>query len=207
MLIIYVMQANAQQKKSETNQAITRLNTFKLNILSPFVNAATVAYERKINAECSLQLTASYMDFSGFEYEKYRSTIRSFSLCPEVRFLLTSTESREWYVSAFARYIYVDVEDKPDQNYAYFDGNYLEGKYHSAGLGLTIGKKFTFKNRFTLEAFAGPVYSKILMATSENKINGTQSGNTNTFYGESLVPKPYVNGYGLRGGVLIGYKF
>lgn len=201
------MQASAQQEKTETKQAKQRLNTFKINVLSPFVNAATVAYERKINAEYSFQTTASYMDFSGFEYETYRSTIRSFSLCPEIHFMLISTDNREWYVSAFARYIYVAVEDKPDRNYMFFDGSYLEGQYHSAGLGLTLGKKFTFKNRFTLEAFAGPVYSKILIANSENKISGTKSGNTNTFYGESLVPKPYVSGYGLRGGILLGYKF
>lgn len=207
LLLMHSLLANAQLKKSDIDRAIPKQNTLKINLLSPFVNAVTLAYERKLNQELSFQTTVSYMNFSGFEYDEKKSTFRSFSICPEIRFVLRSNERDEWFVSAFTRYIYADYEDKPDGQFIYFSGNYLEGKYHSAGLGLTLGKKYTLKNRFTIEIFAGPVYSKILSATSENKIKGTVSSNTHTFYGESLVPRQYVNGYGLRGGLLIGYKF
>ncbi len=225
LFLIVSAVANSQEQFKPVWQKVNKTNTLKINLLSPIRNAITVAYEREFGKEASWQVTASYMN-DGY-YETYLTeNIKSAHITPEIRQVLLGNERDNIYVGAFARYIFAEYEYQYTEGAGYYVGSYLRniqqyGSYHSAGLGILGGKKYTFKEKFVFDLFAGVAYTRIVNAYSReiitNYVNGSgtpflviddnSTRNTNTFYGNSLVPRAYMNGYGIRAGIMLGYKF
>jgi hypothetical protein len=79
----------------------------------------------------------------------------------------------------------------------------------SLGLGFIVGYQFVINNRVSFDFFGGPAY-QILLAenkTTTNLSTGKYVENQDETLLADAIPNRYIKGYGLRGGVTIGFLF
>lgn len=169
-----------------SGSAQAQTNTFKVNLLSPIVRTGSVFYERTISADKSLQLGVFYTGASIDE-----TKFRGFGITPEFRQYLSKSKEAPagFYIAPFARYqSFTLTADEVNS-----DGTEAKGKFNAIGGGLLIGGQWIFADRFVLDTFFGPSYSK---------------GNTKVTSGtEESFETGYFGGFGIRTGVSLGIKF
>lgn len=134
-------------------------NVIKINLWSPIVATANLAYERAITEKVSVQLGGAYttVGSSGIKY-------RGYQVQPEVRFYLSEKAAPAgFYVAPFARYrsLSVAVEtDELDSN-GMPTGNTVEDKatWSSVGGGVVVGAQWLFGNEHVaFGIFGGPAF-------------------------------------------------
>ena len=155
-------------------------NAFKVNIISPVLRTASVFYERAINEQSSLQLGFYYTGASVDD-----TKFRGFGITPEYRFYLSETSAIEgFYVGPFVRYNNLDLSEGSSGD---------EGTLSSFGGGLVIGKQWVFKERVTLDIFAGPQY-----VSGDVEVTSGEGGSFDT---------GQFDGFGFRAGITLGIAF
>lgn len=205
-LLIAKPRANAQQSfpqpysRSTGKPAERYPHNLKINVLSPFVLTANVAYEQFINPKISVQLGAYYNgitikdDFLWFSlpYARYRS----FAITPEVRFytgMASRTKLNGFYFGPFIRYQNTSIKATLNQQDNQGNNQSYEGSLSSLRLGAIGGYKFILGERVSLEIFAGPSL----------RITNWLESNLNTYNAEDFLPF----GFTLRSGMTLGFVF
>lgn len=151
----------------------------KFNLLSPFVGAIALQYEKAINNDASYLFTASY--FTG-QVDQQVEPVRGVSACAEYR-LYTGVKTMEGiYLQPFVRYqYYKDIKTNVDQ-------------VSAIGTGVMFGfQKIVVKN-IIIDGYWGPAYN---FAKQELK-SGKYTTND---------PGLFLNGYWMRGGFTVGFLF
>jgi hypothetical protein len=159
-------------------------NVVAINILSPIVSTINVKYERKLNAESSMQLGFYYTGASWSD-----TKFRGFGITPEYRFYLSATEAPNGvYVAPFLRYQNLTVESDESDD---FDTS--KGTLNNFGGGVVMGRQWVWKERITLDIFIGPSY----VAGSVDVEEGDE---------DDLATGAF-NGFGIRTGITFGIAF
>ena len=160
-----------------------RPNFVKFNLVSPFLNSVTIAYERKTDTCTSLMFGASYINctYNNIQYS-------GLALTPEYRFYMSSTESPAgFFVAPFVRYMYLSTRSENTSYDITGQGttSLVTGKNHNLGAGFILGKQWVFNDLVGIELFAGPVY------------------NWNAY--SEITPTGAIRGYSCRFGANIGF--
>lgn len=159
-------------------------NVVKVNIFSPIFKTLNVSYERKLNANSSLQLGLLYTFYSPED-----ASFTGIGVTPEYRFYLSESEAPAGvYVAPFVRYLNFSAEGMD------FNGDPTKGSLSIFGGGVTIGKQWIFKEKISLDMFIGPQ----LMSANYKQTSG--SGQSDLDYG-------IFDGFGVRAGLTFGFAF
>lgn len=171
MFLMVAVPAQAQDTPPQT--------LIKLNLLSPLVRTASLFVERAVSEDISIQLGFFYTGASVSE-----TKFRGFGLTPELRYYLSEKypAPRGVFIAPFARY----------QNFNLSDDVGNEGTFSSFGGGLLVGTQTMFKNKISLDVWAGPAYS---------------SGKTKVTDGTDTFDLGSFDGFGVRFGVTVGFGF
>jgi Protein of unknown function (DUF3575) len=229
LLLLVSITAEGQQDSKVLNELgkHERTDAIKINLLSPFYGTVNLAWQHRISNDASFQLTTSYTDFDSygstentdnFTYTTNTDIIvesqltKGVTVVPEYRFVLNGRGLSGVYIAPFLRYMYFEFErdvltrmytqsGPPFYNNIYSDMRNTElYTYHSLGFGVIVGKQFIFKNRVVFDLFGGPVYS--LLLASNKSID--QTGDVVIGSG---IPNTFIRGYGVRGGLTVGFLF
>ena len=155
-------------------------NLFKINLLSPLVRTASLFYERAVSDDISVQL-GFYYTGATFSDTKYRG----FGVTPELRYYLSEKypAPRGAFIAPFVRYQSICGSE---------DGVDGKGTISTIGGGLLIGTQTMFKNKISLDAWAGPAY-----------YNGTPK-----YTGDAeSIEFPGFDGFLVRFGITVGIGF
>lgn len=169
----------------------------KTSVLSPFINTLNISTQFKANAN-SVNITASFMAYKKDE-DYYQDNIKGLSITSEYRIHLSDEGFRCGFIAPFGRVMYYE-------NHRKIVDKHELGKYTTIGLGFVGGKQYALSPKVTLEWFAGPVVH--FSISEERKLNGY---NTNTGGGlpsaklADFISNRYLNGYGFRCGINIGF--
>lgn len=157
-------------------------NGIKANILSPLMRTASLFYEHTLNENSSINIGFLYTGMTPGD-----TKIRGWALTPEYRFYLGNNPAPDgFYVAPYVRYQVLNfTEDITESN--------SEGDLTGFGGGLLIGRQWLFKDVVTFDLFFGPSY------TSANW--DVKSGDETDFDSDSW------EGFGLRAGVTLGFRF
>lgn len=185
--------------------AQAQTNALKVDIFQPIVSTLALSFEHKLSESSSFQVglsgTFGYKDGSGFSNTDRPST-SGFTITPEYRYYLS--ERREalegFYAAPYLRYQYLSQTGRYYTNInggAGYSQDY-NASLNSFGLGLIVGRHWIFKQRFSLDIYAGPGYN-FTGVSSDKQGYSPQKGD---FLG-------YSNdfNYDLRGGVTFGIAF
>lgn len=174
MLLLIEVPAKAQDAQPQ--------NLFKINLLSPLVRSGSIFYERAVSEDISLLLGFFYMGWSPGE-----AKLRGFGITPELRYYLSEKypAPRGAFIAPFIRYQNITGTREG------FEG---KGTLSAFGGGLLIGTQTMFKNKISLDAWAGPAY-----------YSGTQkyTGETD----EESIEFPGFDGFLVRFGITVGIGF
>ena len=193
--------------------AHAQTNALKVDIFQPIINTLAVSFEHKLSETSSFQLGVSgtfgykddnYNSFSSYSGSSYnRRSTSGFALTPEYRLYLSEKHPalEGFYVAPFLRYQYLSQTGA----YSVYNptGLPLQVKQYDAslsafGLGVTVGRHWIFKRRFSLDVFTGPGYT--FTSTSSNQ-PGYSPGK-----GE-FIGYLNNNNYDFRGGATFGIAF
>lgn len=156
-------------------------NAVKINILSPIVSTANVAFEHVLSENSSIQLGVFYTGAKVSDL-KYSGV----GITPEYRIYLSETSAPAgFYVGPYLRY--------QSQKLTIEDGS-GKASFSSFGGGVVIGKQWVFKQRVTFDIFLGPGYN-----AGNIKV---ESGSEDEFDLSGAF-----DGFGLRSGVTLGIAF
>ena len=136
---------------SSTTTAQDKMNLLKTSLSAPLIRTYTLAFERVLNPDMSLQLGGNY--FAGWKFGDNR--FNGYAITPEFRYYLS--ESKEapdgGFIAPYARYGVTGIKmGEPG------DEDYGKAEVRMIGGGLLIGTQRIFKNLISLEAFIGPAY-------------------------------------------------
>jgi len=157
----------------------------KINLLSPIVRTGSFFLERSVNEEISIQLGFFYTGFSmEFDNKMY---YRGFGITPELRYYLSEKHQapRGVFIAPFGRYQNITVTA---------DDITGEAGFSSFGGGLLIGTQTLFKNRISLDAWAGPAYY-----SGKTKVTGGAT--------EDDFELGNFDGFVVRFGITVGFGF
>lgn len=194
--------------------AHAQTNALKVDIFQPIINTLAVSFEHKLSETSSFQLgvsgTFGYKDDSYGGFNSYngsgyngRST-SGFALTPEYRLYLSEKHPalEGFYVAPFLRYQYLSQTGE----YSVYNpttGLSSQAKQYDAslsafGLGVTVGRHWIFKRRFSLDVFTGPGYT--FTSTSSNQPGHSPGKGEFIGYLDN-------NNYDFRGGATFGIAF
>jgi hypothetical protein len=176
--ILSVKFALAQEKIIHLSE-IEKKNIIKINLLSPFLGTLSLQLERIINNESSVQIGFYY--FSGTIINN-SFPVGAICFTPEYRLYLDDEAPRGFYLQPYMRL----GRFWDDQNIK------VKSTFTAAAVGLLFGKQWLFYDKFTLDIYAGPLYTKPFLDNSSYNIKD--------------LPQ-LVNGYWLRAGFTAGYYF
>ncbi|WP_375416821.1 DUF3575 domain-containing protein [uncultured Hymenobacter sp.] len=188
-----------------TGAAHAQTNALKVDIFQPVINTLAVSFEHKLSETSSFQIglsgTFSYSeDGDSFTNESGRKT-SGFAITPEYRLYLSEKHPAPegFYVAPFVRYQYLSQTGFADGYYSGGgapSGQPYEASLNAFGLGVTVGRHWIFKQRFSLDIFAGPAYT----VTSISSDNAAIDKDYFVSYFEGT-------NYDFRGGVTFGLAF
>ncbi len=205
---------NAPSQKKPVKYMPDTKNTIKLNILSPFYSNLSVFYQHAMSGDYSLQIGASYMDFSGLfgnsssssqDYgERTNEVTTMYSVTPEFRYNLTGQYLSGAYFGSFARYMQMQYEFDESVydpiTYTYQNTQHFKYNYTTLGIGVLIGNQILYKRRITIDVYAGPVYN--ILIQSSNSVTSN-----NDLVKSDDIPGLFIRGYGIRAGFSVGFAF
>jgi hypothetical protein len=141
-------------------------------------------------------------DYSNFNVNDDGRSTSGFSITPEYRLYLSEKHPamEGFYVAPYLRFQHLSQTGNfylNNPNGQSYTQNY-EASLTAFGLGVTVGRHWIFKQRFSLDAFFGPGYT--LTNTSSNQPGYQPSKGDFLGYIDN-------NNYDLRGGVTFGIAF
>ena len=153
-------------------------NVIKVNLMSPLVRTGSFFYERALNEDMSLQMGFFYSGASVGD-----TKFRGFGITPEFRYYLSESKVAPAgiYIAPYLRYQSFDLSS---------EGEVGTATYSATGGGLLLGVQRLLKNVVTIEAFAGPSYSK-----GNIKLEGTE---------ENIFDTEFFDGFSVRFGFTVG---
>jgi hypothetical protein len=195
----------------------TRNNTFKVNIISPFFNTLNMAYNRRLSEDKAIQFGAAFMNYHDENSSRDNRTIAQFFYF-EYRYSIDVKGIEQIYIAPFGRFINLGYTETI--NTQVYDSNILpirwrdvtydnKSQYQSFGLGFVIGKEFVFKDRISIDFFAGPVYG-FLLNKSENYSPlhfSSGMGRPSQLLLNDAFSSRLLEQYSVRAGVNVGIKF
>ncbi len=202
-----------------------RKHAIKANLLSPIYNTLNISYEGLLKSNGnSFAIGATYMDFNDFGNNNYSynntsmvtsTNVKGVSLTYDYKIHFTNNGFEGAYLAPFARMLYyernaVDYGTTAGGPPNFYQDYYKEEfKYLSIGLGFTVGYQFVINNRVSFDFFGGPAYQILLSEdrTTTNLSNGLKMPNQDETLLANAIPNRYIKGYGLRGGITIGFLF
>lgn len=203
---VFAQRTNPQPYSRSTGQLVDRYpHIVKLNVLSPFVLTANLAYEQFITPNISFQVGAYYNSLSLKDRDFYWFNVpaaryRSFAITPEVRYYTGDPERTRldgFFLAPFLRYQNTGIRITPEQQQKNEvedpENRTYEGNLNSMRLGAVAGYKLAMGQRFSLEVFAGPSV----------RVVSWLNANLDTYSLERFRPF----GLTLRSGLTIGYAF
>jgi hypothetical protein len=181
----------------------------KVDIFQPIINTLAVSYEQKLSESSSFQVAVSgtfgYKDgSSSYSFNAYSDQLSTsgFSITPEYRLYLSEKHPalEGFYVAPYVRFQYLSQTGNL-YNYS-SSGSMFTQKYDANltafGLGVTVGRHWIFKQRFSLDLFAGPGYTFASTSSNQNGVSPSKG---------DFVGYINNNNYDLRGGVTFGIAF
>lgn len=162
-------------------------NVIKTNLLSPFLSAAHLNYERGLSEKTSAQLGLMYL----FGVNQGDTKFNGFGVTPEFRFYPSGNATQGFFLALSPRYQSYNLEATVDDG----NGNSTTSKatLSAVGAGLLIGSQWHFGEAVTLELYGGPSYN-----AGNVKVESGSEDDFNTGLG---------SGFGLRFGLMIGIAF
>lgn len=192
--------------------AFGQSNALKIDIFQPIINTAALSFEHKLSETSSFQLgvsgTFKYKEdnglSSGFGGTYMGPVTSGFAITPEYRLYLSEKHPalEGFYVAPFLRFQYLK-QTGIDYNSFYqpIGGGYpksYEASLTAFGLGVTVGRHWIFKQRFSLDIFTGPGYT-FADVSSDQPAHSPRKGDFIGYYNE--------NNYDFRGGATFGVAF
>jgi len=160
---------------------IDKKNIIKVNMLSPFMGTLSFQHEKILNSESSIQNGLYY--FSGTIFNQ-QVPARGVCFTTEYRYYLTGEAPQGLYLQPFFRIARFWNNDLTFSN--------SNSDFYGTAFGLVFGKQFLFYDKFVLDIYGGPLFTKLFF---DNKKVNTKD-----------LP-PMFNGYWIRAGLSIGYYF
>lgn len=185
-------------------------NAVKVDIFQPIINTLALSFEHKLSETSSFQMsvagTFGYKDdYSSFNSQNEGRSTSGFALTPEYRLYLSEKHPalEGFYVAPYLRYQYLS---QTGTIYSYNPygpggtGQKYDASLNAFGLGVTVGRHWIFKQRFSLDVFTGPGYT--VTSVSANQASGGYAPQKSDFLG-------YLNNnnYDFRGGATFGIAF
>jgi hypothetical protein len=161
-------------------------NVVKTSLTAPLLRMYTLAYERALNPDMTVQLGGGY--FSGFKLGDSR--LDGFNVIPEFRYYLSESKDAPagGFVAPFFRYGNYGIEiGEPT------DVDYAKATLTGIGGGILVGVQRLFKETISLEAFIGPAYTSSSV--------DVEAGD------EDAYDLKLFDGFGVRAGVTLGVAF
>jgi len=187
--------------------AHAQTNALKVDIFQPIINTAALSFEHKLSETSSFQLglsgTFGYKD--GAYYSGYSGPSTSgFAITPEYRLYLSEKHAalEGFYVAPFARYQYLSQTGDyyPNNPSGPSYGQQFEASLSAFGLGVTVGRHWIFKRRFSLDIFLGPGYTFTSVSSDPAGSGHTPSKGDFVGYFDNT-------NYDFRGGATFGLAF
>ncbi len=163
-----------------------RSNVIKTSLTAPIIRTYTLAYERVLNKDMSVQLGGAY--FAGWEIGDTR--LDGFSIIPEYRYYLSESKTipSGAFIAPFIRYGSIGLESgdagTPD---------YVKASLTNIGGGVLVGVQRLFKETISLEAFIGPAYYDLSVKVESGMEENASLG--------------LLEGFSVRLGVTVGIGF
>ena len=186
-------------------------NIIKINLLSPIFYTLMLSYQHNLNEDKSIQITAGYMNFDGFSnstssYSYYNSNphTEAYFFTPEYRYLFVGDNMSGSYIAPFLKYTNMSYSADYGTNY-YPTTNHdrFTFNYQTLGIGICIGQQFIYKNKISIDIFAGPVYNMLLAKIAPTSPNF----NFAKIEIDNSINKLNISGYGIRAGFTVGFLF
>jgi Protein of unknown function (DUF3575) len=187
-------------------------NIIKINLLSPIFYTIMFSLQHNISEDKSLQITAGYMNFDGFNssssvynsnYNSSNPHTEAYFFTPEYRYLFVGENMNGSYIAPFLKYTNMTYSaDYTNYNMSYQQERFTFG-YQTLGIGICIGQQFIYKNKISIDFFAGPVYNMLLTKTAPSNPNFA----FNKIEIDNSINKINISGYGIRAGFTIGFLF
>ena len=191
--------------------AHAQTNAVKVDIIRPIFNILALSFEHKLSESSSFQIgvagTFGYKDGGGFSNSDDPST-SGFAITPEYRFYLSEKHPalEGFYAAPYLRYQYLSQSGTYYGEYYYNPNNpnyqptgqKYEASLNSFGLGVVVGRHWIFKQKFSLDAYAGPGYT--VTGVSSDLPDGRVTKSDFLGYFDDV-------NYDLRAGVTFGIAF
>ena len=156
-------------------------NAIKTNLFSPIIRTGHILYERVINDDMSFQLGFFY---TGYTDRDTDASLKGWGITPEFRYYLSeSSAPAGFYLAPSLRYMSLTAEEP-----IYDDSATLT----SFGIAINLGGQWLFKDVIILDVFVGPSYNFRNLESTVDDYEAPING---------------VNGFGIRGGVVLGVAF
>ena len=187
-------------------------NALKIDIFQPVLNTAALSFEHKLSDASSFQLGLSgTFNYTGDGAYYNGGSIgglhtSGFAITPEYRLYLSEKHValQGFYVAPYLRFQH--LQQRGDYQYfsieppiGYSNAQEYQSRFNAFGLGVVVGRHWIFKQRFSLDAFAGPGYNFI--STSSN-VPGYEPVKS-----DFLAYPNTNNNYDFRAGVTFGIAF
>jgi hypothetical protein len=192
-------------------------NIITLNLLSPIYGTIMVFYQHNLTSDNSYQVGTGFMSFDGFgssNADKPHTT--AFFLTPEFRYTLAGDHMNGTYVCPFVKYTNMTYSREYGHTYSgyYYPStgaspsypSYAFG-YQTLGVGICLGQQTIFRNKISLEVFAGPVYNMLLDKTRPSYIDPRFVDEISDVQVDESINKINIKGYGVRAGLTVGFLF
>lgn len=182
--------------------AHAQTNAVKLDIFQPIINTLAVSFEHKLSETSSFQIglagTFGYNENGDFFNNDSGRKTSGFAITPEYRLYLSEKHPalEGFYAAPFVRYQHLSQTGDDYSSGGTPYGQKYEASLNAFGLGVTVGRHWIFKQRFSLDVFAGPAYT----------VTGVSSDNPDISKGDFVGYFPNTN-YDFRSGVTFGIAF
>ncbi len=176
-----------------TNSSFAQVkdNAIKVNIVGAVIGQYQLAYERALNENMSIQLSAGYISRSWDLSPIYTYKTSGFLVIPEFRYYFKESLQGA-YGAAFFRFRTVTSEyDDLDETYGDYD--YTQ-KGTSIGGGLVLGYQALISDAVVFDIFLGPQF---------------KTNSYKTTYDDPSIDENYYDGFTIKGveGDGIGVRF
>ena len=229
-------QSQGYEKKNEENIPKKKVHTeppkdhiIKLNLLSPIVSTLMLFYQQNFSTENSFQIGIGYMNFDGFgntsntynsPYSSSTSAnntnTKSFYFTPEYRYVFSGENMSGSFIAPFLRYS--NMTYSADFTKTYYDPityqstsitNPFSFNYQTIGIGICIGQQYIYKNKVSIEVYAGPVYNMLVASTipTGNPNYSKYDFGSNPIEIDKKISNINIKNYGIRAGFTVGFLF
>ncbi|MEI6595017.1 MAG: DUF3575 domain-containing protein [Bacteroidota bacterium] len=218
-----------EQKREETPPAKKirteppKDNIIKINLLSPIYSTLMLFYQRNMSEENSFQVGVGYMSFDGFGTSSsnyYNSNYtsnphtESFYFTPEYRYTFSGSFMDGSFIAPFLKYSNMTysadytINNSNTYPYTSFTDRYTFN-YQTLGIGICLGQQYIYKNKVSLEIYAGPVYNMLI---AEKIPTGSPNYAKHNFPSNNIeidknISNINVKSYGIRAGFTVGFLF